>query len=108
MVNVELIVPALELVQLGLRGHELSADHVHLLRRRKVLGGGVVCFSGRRGLSKDVVESILVVHFEIGVLELPGLRGVGQPSVRQLGPLHSASSGCSGCSERGQEHTPGP
>jgi hypothetical protein len=74
VVNAKFVVASFKSMQLRLCRHELSADHVHLLRRQPhVLSIGLVGFARRRCLSSDVVECILVVHFEIGVFELPGL-----------------------------------
>lgn len=75
MVDAQFTVATLERMQLSLRGHQLSANHVHLLRGRKLFRGGLVGFSRRGGLSTDVVERVFVVHLEVGVLEFPGLWG---------------------------------
>ena len=56
----------------------MAADHVHLLRGRKIFSGCLVWFSWRGSLSANVVECIFVVHLEIGVLEFPGPRSIGR------------------------------
>ena len=82
MVNAKLIVVSFELMQLRLRCHQLTTNHVHLLRRRELLGGRLVRFAWRGCLSSNVVERILVVHLEVWVLEFPGLWS-GQSQLNQ-------------------------
>lgn len=83
VVDAKLVVALLQGVQLSLCCHQLSADHVHLLRRQAHLFGVRRVGFARRGcFSSNVVERVFVVHLEVGVLEFPSLSLVSSGSVK--------------------------
>jgi hypothetical protein len=74
VMDAELVVTLLQGVQLRLCCHQLPADHIHLLRgHTELISIRLVGFAGRGRFPANVVERILVVHLEVGVLELPSL-----------------------------------
>ena len=70
--DAELIVSALERMQLRLRRHQLATDHVHLLGgNQHVVGGWLVRFPGGGRLATNVVKRVFIIHFEIWMFEFP-------------------------------------
>lgn len=72
VVHADFVIPLLQLLKLLLRRYKLGIEEIHLLSRNNVVRHDVGLSRGRC-LSSDVVESILIVHLEIRVFELPGL-----------------------------------
>lgn len=80
--HAKLAVSLLKLLQLLLCSDQLRVDEIHLLGGNKLFRRLIgLPWHGR--LSPDVVERVLVVRFEIGMLEFPSLcPGQSGPSLR--------------------------
>lgn len=72
VMQVHFLVALLEMRQLLLCRHELRVHQVHLLGGQGLVGD-LRRFPGRRRLATNVIQRILTVRFELGVLELPRL-----------------------------------
>lgn len=73
VVDAELVVAVLQTRQLRLGRHQLRVHEVDLLRGPDHVFRRRYRLAWRRSLAADIVEGILVVRLEIGVLKFPGL-----------------------------------
>lgn len=80
VVYVQLFVSLLELLELLLGGYQLSIDKIHLLCWNRFVDD-LGRLPWRWGLPTDVIQRILVVSLEFGMLELPSLWSSAIPSV---------------------------
>lgn len=72
VVHAEFVVALLQRLQLLLRRDKLCVEKIHLLSGHHIVHHGIG-LARRRRFSSDVVQGILVVGFEVRVLEFPRL-----------------------------------